>query len=72
MLQVRKFSADERRGQEKHVRVGEFVSWPPSIQPVKCDKDQNTAVTNKNYSPKSGITIKWKAPKDDVGYIQVV
>ena len=72
MLQVRKIGADERRGVEQENRVGEFVSWPPSLQPVKCDKDQVTAITNKNYSPKSGITIKWKAPKEDVGDVHVV
>jgi len=72
MIQVRKIGADERRGFDQIVRVGEFVSWPPSLIPVKCDKDQITAITNKNFSPKSGITIKWKAPKDEVGEIQVV
>lgn len=72
MLQVRQIGAGERRGAEQEARVGEFVSWPSSLQPVKCDKDQVTAVTNRNYLPKSGITIKWKAPKDDVGDVHVV
>ncbi|XP_035223657.1 ferric-chelate reductase 1-like [Stegodyphus dumicola] len=72
MLQVRKIGSDERRGFDQPVRVGEFVSWPPSLQPVMCDKNQPTAITNKNYSPKSGITIKWKAPNEDVGDIHVV
>ncbi|XP_054724657.1 uncharacterized protein LOC129234647 [Uloborus diversus] len=72
MLQVRKIGADERRGYDQAVRVGEFVSWPPSLQPVMCDKGLATAITNKNYSPKSGITIKWKAPKEEVGDIHIV
>ncbi|GFY65607.1 reelin domain-containing protein [Trichonephila inaurata madagascariensis] len=72
MLQVRKIGSDERRGFDQIVRVGEFVSWPESVRPVMCDKNQKNAITNKNYAPKSGLTIKWKAPNEDVGDIHVV
>ncbi|XP_042898472.1 uncharacterized protein [Parasteatoda tepidariorum] len=72
MLQVRKIGADERRGVDKPARVGEFVSYPPSIQPVMCDKDEKTAITNKNFSPKSHVSVTWRAPKEDVGDIHIV
>ncbi|GFS95728.1 reelin domain-containing protein [Nephila pilipes] len=72
ILQVRKIGSDERRGFDQIVRVGEFVSWPESVKPVMCDKNLKNAITNKNYSPKSGLTVKWKAPNEDVGDIHVV
>lgn len=72
MLQVRKIGSDERRGYDQPVRVGEFSSWPSSIKPVQCDKGKVTALTNKDYSTKTDVTVKWKAPNEDVGDIHVV
>ncbi|GBL75756.1 hypothetical protein AVEN_155051-1 [Araneus ventricosus] len=72
MLQVRKFGSDERRGFDQAVRVGEFASWPNSVKPVMCDKNEKNALTNKNYATKNGLTFKWKAPNEDVGDIQIV
>ncbi|KAG8183765.1 hypothetical protein JTE90_002403 [Oedothorax gibbosus] len=73
MLQVRKIGSDERRGVDQIIRVGEFVEWPANLKPVVCDKGlPPTALTNKDYKQKSGVTFKWKAPKEDVGDVQVV
>ncbi|GIZ05282.1 reelin domain-containing protein [Caerostris extrusa] len=72
MLQVRKIGSDERRGFDQAVRVGEFVDFPNTLKAVTCDKNEKNAITNKNYVPKSGITIKWKAPNEDIGDIHIV
>ncbi|GIY45971.1 reelin domain-containing protein [Caerostris darwini] len=72
MLQVRKIGSDERRGFDQAVRVGEFVDFPNTLKAVTCDKNEKNAITNKNYVLKSGITIKWKAPNEDIGDIHIV
>ncbi|XP_022235320.1 uncharacterized protein LOC106474170 isoform X3 [Limulus polyphemus] len=53
-------------------RVGQFIEWPSSMQPLMCDEERNSSVTHVNMKPKTNLSFVWETWEPDLTDVQFV
>ncbi|XP_076361907.1 uncharacterized protein LOC143252922 isoform X2 [Tachypleus tridentatus] len=53
-------------------RVGQFIKWPSSMQPLMCDEERNSSVTHVDMNPKTNLSFVWETWEADLTDVQFI